>query len=138
MEDAELVLAANAAFYAAFEMLDADAMARAWSETMPVTCIHPNGALLEGRDAVMESWRTIFRSTSSIHFVLDDVRAFVAGDAAWVVLNEVIDARHGEAQISAAARATNVFTKDASGWKLVHHHAEPPVAAPKRATSVLN
>src|SRR5437016_185386 len=136
--DTELVLAANAAFYAAFEMLDAAAMERAWSDAHPVSCIHPSGTLIEGRDTVLESWRAIFRSTTSIHFVLENVRVFIAGDAAWVVLTESIDARHGEAQVSASTRATNVFTREASGWKLVHHHAEPPSSARRQRASPLN
>jgi ketosteroid isomerase-like protein len=136
--DAEMVLAANAAFYAAFEMLDPGAMERAWSASAVVTCVHPGGELLEGREAVMASWRSIFRATTAIHFELVNVRAFVAGDAAWVVLTEVIDARHGDAVMRGATRATNVFARDAGGWKLVHHHAEPPTSAPQRRTSPLN
>lgn len=135
--DLELVLAANAAFYAAFEMLDFDAMARAWSDRAPITCVHPSGTLLEGREAVLASWRGIFRATSQIHFLLDAVRAFVAGDTAWVVLTETIDARHDEAEMRASTRATNVFVREDGAWKLVHHHAEPasaPVARKPRSS----
>ncbi len=130
--DLELVLAANASFYAAFEMLDHDAMGRAWSDSAAISCIHPSGTLLDGRDAVLSSWREIFRATTSIHFVLERVRAFVAGDTAWVVLTETIDARHGEGQVRAAAQATNVFVRETDGWKLVHHHAEPATAPASR------
>ncbi len=138
--DLELVLAANASFYAAFEMLDHDAMSRAWSDAAPISCIHPSGTLLEGRDVVLSSWREIFRATTSIHFVLERVRAFVAGDTAWIVLTETIDARHGEGQVRASAQATNVFVREKDGWKLVHHHAEPASAPASRRprTSTLN
>ena len=137
-EGKEAVLAANAAFYAAFEMLDGAAMARAWSETSAASCIHPGGRLLEGRDAVLASWRDIFRSTTAIHFTLARVRVFVAKDVAWIVLTEQIEARHDEAVVRASAQATNVFVREPDGWKLVHHHAEPAHSSNARPASALN
>jgi ketosteroid isomerase-like protein len=119
------VLAANRAFYDAFESLDPTALARVWSELRPITCIHPGWDVIEGRDAVIESWRRIARSTSEIKLTLDDVRAFVRGDTAWVVLVERIDALSGNERVAATAQATNVFLREAAGWKLVHHHAAP-------------
>jgi ketosteroid isomerase-like protein len=129
----DAVVAANASFYAAFEMLDGPAMARAWSETAPLSCIHPSGRLLEGREAVLASWREIFRATTAIHFTLGRVRVFVAKDVAWVVLTEEIEARHDESVVRAATQATNVFVHEAGGWKLVHHHAEPASSARPQA-----
>lgn len=130
----EAVVAANASFYAAFEMLDTPAMARAWSETAPLSCIHPSGRLLEGRDAVLASWREIFRATTAIHFTLSRVRVFVAKDVAWVVLTEEIEARHDEAVVRASTQATNVFVREEGGWKIVHHHAEPASSSRPHAT----
>jgi ketosteroid isomerase-like protein len=119
------VLAANRAFYDAFESLDATVLARVWSESSPVSCIHPGWDVIEGRDAVIESWRRIARSTSEIKLMLDDVRVFVRGETAWVVLVERIDAKSGDERVSATAQATNVFLRERGAWKLVHHHAAP-------------
>jgi ketosteroid isomerase-like protein len=124
-EDVQRVLEANHAFYAAFELLDMDAMTRAWSSDAPISCIHPRGDLVEGRADVMASWKAIFEATQSIRFDLKRVRAFVAGDAAWVVLFEEIETRHSEAVLRAQTQATNVFVREGGEWKLVHHHAEP-------------
>jgi ketosteroid isomerase-like protein len=124
-EDVERVLEANHAFYAAFEMLSMEAMSRVWSSDAPVSCIHPRGDLVEGRADVLASWKAIFESTRSIHFNLKRVRAFVAGDAAWVVLFEDIETHHGEATLRAQTQATNIFVREGTEWKLVHHHAEP-------------
>jgi ketosteroid isomerase-like protein len=124
-DEARDVLAANTAFYAAFEALDEHAMAKAWSEHAPVSCIHPRGSLLEGRDAVLASWRSIFRATEKIQFALQGVRAFVSGVTAWVVLIETIESRQGGRVVRAATQATNVFVREAGSWKIVHHHAEP-------------
>jgi ketosteroid isomerase-like protein len=121
----EQVMAANQAFYDAFEALDLERMARVWSEEAPLSCIHPAWELIEGRVEVIASWRRIFQSTSAVRFALRDVHVYVAGDTGWVVLIEQIDTRHGEERVAASAQATNVFVREASGWRLVHHHSAP-------------
>ena len=35
------------------------AMEQVWARVAPVTCLHPGWTLLSGREAVLESWRTI-------------------------------------------------------------------------------
>lgn len=127
-EDDESVVAANAAFYEAFEKLDCDAMVRAWAEDAPISCIHPRGDLVSGRDAVLASWRNIFRATDAIRFDLRRVRVFVSRDTAWVVLFERIETRHGERTLRAETQATNVFVRENGAWRMVHHHAEPASA----------
>ena len=127
-QDSGAVLAANESFYAAFEKLDDDAMSLVWAGDAPVSCIHPRGDLIEGREGVLASLQNIFRSTDAIRFDLVRARAFVAGDTAWVVLFERIESRHGERTLRAETQATNVFVREGGAWKLVHHHAEPATA----------
>jgi uncharacterized protein (TIGR02246 family) len=119
------VLAANRAYYDAFEALDFARMARIWSDDAPLSCVHPAWELIEGRDEVLASWRRIFASTSEIRFALRDLHVYVAGDTGWVVLIEQIETRHGEERVAASAQATNVFVREADGWRLVHHHSAP-------------
>ncbi len=119
------VLAANKAFYDAFEALDFDRMAAIWSEAAPLSCIHPAWELIEGRPEVMASFRRVFDSTSSISFALSDVHVYVAGDLGWVVVIEQIETSHGDERVAASTQATNVFAREAGGWRLVHHHAAP-------------
>jgi ketosteroid isomerase-like protein len=118
-------LAANQAYYDAFEALDFERMARVWSEEAPLSCVHPAWELIEGRAEVLASWRRIFASTSSIRFGLRDVHVYVAGETAWVVLIEQIETRHGDERVAASAQATNVFVREPDGWRLVHHHSAP-------------
>jgi len=56
MDDEQAVLAANKAFYDAFEAGDATAMAAVWSIGPHVACTHPGWPALSGRDDVLESW----------------------------------------------------------------------------------
>jgi ketosteroid isomerase-like protein len=136
--DEETVLAANRAFYDAFEKLDMNAMERVWSARAPISCVHPSGGVISGRDAVLSSWREIFQATSSMRFTLRGARVFVANDTAWVVLFEDMQARNGEAVVRATTQATNVFVREDGAWKLVHHHAEPAVASKPKPASPLN
>ena len=132
------VLAANQAFYDAFEALDYDRMAAIWSESAPLSCIHPAWELIEGRPEVMASCKRIFESTSSITFALSDVHVYVAGDTGWVVLIEQIETRHGDERVAASTQATNVFVREAAGWRIVHHHAAPiRLPAEKKPRQVL-
>ncbi|HEY9847631.1 MAG TPA: nuclear transport factor 2 family protein, partial [Candidatus Caenarcaniphilales bacterium] len=55
------VLAANQAFYRAFEKKDITAMSAVWSHGTGSLCIHPGGAALHGWEAIRASWEKIFR-----------------------------------------------------------------------------
>ncbi|NUP11464.1 MAG: nuclear transport factor 2 family protein [Polyangiaceae bacterium] len=137
--DDEAVLASNKAFYTAFEALDAAAMDAVWSSSAPVTCIHPGWAPVTGRDRVLDSWSGIFRGTDRIRFELNDIRTFISGDHAWVILMEEIEAHQAGQLVRAYAITTNIFVREEAGWKMVHHHAGPtPPPSKQPKASVLH
>ncbi|MCH7930375.1 MAG: nuclear transport factor 2 family protein [Proteobacteria bacterium] len=117
MSDSEPVLFANEAFYYAFAGGDAAAMDEVWARDVPVACIHPGWNVLTGRDAVMESWRSILGSDSRPAIRSQDARAVVYGDVAFVTCYENV----GQGYLA----ATNVFVREGGAWKMVHHHAGP-------------
>ncbi len=129
----EEVRAANAAFYAAFEARDLDAMADVWERSERASVTHPGWPRLSGWGRVAGSWDAIFRHTPFIQFVLTDERVDVAGDTAWVTLDEnILQATGGEdgsddrAPLSGArVAATNVFVRDGGYWRMVMHHGSP-------------
>jgi ketosteroid isomerase-like protein len=135
---AAAVLAANQAFYRAFAALDLAAMDAVWAHDGACTCLHPGWPLCAGWAEVRASWATIFSNTASMRFEVVDERVDVQGGMAWVVCVERIHSRApaGEAMVGAVV-ATNVFRREAEGWKVVHHHGSPHVprrtqAPPKR------
>ena len=71
-DGAEEVRVANERFYQAFEQLDVDAMAAAWSHGEHVKCIHPGWPLLCGWPAVRASWQDIFAGTAEMRFTIGD------------------------------------------------------------------
>ncbi len=126
------VAAVNAAFYAAFEAGDLDAMADVWERSERARVTHPGWPTLHGWEKVEGSWRAIFSNTPFIQFVLTDERVLVGEDLAVVTLDENIlqagDAEGATAsQDLSAARvaATNVFARRDGRWRMVHHHGSP-------------
>lgn len=130
--EASAVLAANAEFYAAFEVADLDRMHAVWDDAEDVTCVHPGWQLLRGRGRVMRSWALIFANTPYIQFFLTDVRADVEGDVAVVTCTESILTSVGDDSGDASVAATNVFRRRDGGWRLWVHHGSPVAALAER------
>ena len=120
---------ANAAFYAAFETGDLDAMAELWLDDPEVVCIHPGATPVRGSSAVTRSWALVMANTSYIQFFLTDVEVSLRGDVGTVTCTENVltgDDRHGPDVFGGAkAQATNVFVRAAEGWRLWVRHAAP-------------
>lgn len=122
MSDSETVLFANEAFYRAFADRDLAAMEAVWSHAASVSCLHPGWGPLYGRGDVMASWAGILSSPGSPKIRPHAARAMVHGDTALVVCFEALGA--------AFAIATNVFVREGSLWKMVHHQAGPTSERP--------
>ena len=118
MHERMALLFANEAFYAAFAGRDYPAMDALWARRAPVACIHPGWGVLEGREAVMESWRGILGNTGNAPSVTPrDARAFVLGEAGYVTCFEAFP--------EGFLIATNLFVREEGEWRLVHHQAGP-------------
>lgn len=114
----------EAAFYAAFEAGDLEAMMAVWALHAPVICVHPGGPPLSGRDAIRQSWRQIFRGGADARFSLSDLRATDDERVSVRFVHENI--HHGEGYREVAVvLATNVFVREGDGWKMSAHHASP-------------
>ncbi len=135
MSDADAVLAANAAFYQAFESLDLKRMEEVWLRAPYIKCVHPGWGALVGWGPVMESWERIFAATLGMRFTLSGLEVAVHGDLAWVVLVEGIESRHRDGKLEGHVQATNLFERRDGRWYLGHHHGwsiHGPVAPPEQ------
>jgi hypothetical protein len=94
MDDRAAVLAANAAFYEAFESLNLTRMEAVWLHTAEVKCVHPGWGLLVGWGPVMESWQRIFANTVATRFTLTAIHVEIVRDLAWVVLTENMESQN--------------------------------------------
>jgi hypothetical protein len=115
-DDEAALLAANDKFYAAFSTGDQRAMEAIWSQHHAVACIHPGWGALEGREAVIASWRAIL-DDGGAPVQASDASAYPMGDAGFVVCRESLQ--------GVVLAATNVFVRERGEWKIVHHQASP-------------
>lgn len=120
--------AANAAFYAAFEAADADAMAGVWERSGRATCTHPGTPTAVGWDAVERSWQLILGSGAVPQFIVTEEHIEVVGDVGWVtaVENMIVGGSSG------AGSVVNWFVRsDDDRWLMVGHHGasitRPPI-----------
>lgn len=119
------VRAANDAFYRAFRERDLAAMDALWATQAPVACLHPGMDALIGREQVMGSWRGILAHPDAPKLECSSVHVFVLGDAAYVTCHE------GTPGSRATLVATNVFMREAGGFRMVCHQAGP-LSAPQQ------
>jgi ketosteroid isomerase-like protein len=123
------VEAVNAAFYAAFETADLDAMRDLWLDDEGSVCIHPGALPVRGAGPVNRSWALVMASTTYIQFFLTDLEVSLRDDVATLTCTENVltgDDRHGPDVFGGArALATNVYIRSADGWRLWLRHASP-------------
>lgn len=119
------VLAANEAFYRAFEKKDIEAISVVWSQGTGTLCIHPGRNALRGWKDIRTSWELIFRNTRYIEIETNIITTEVQDNIAYVVLIEKLLQITNGRSIQADSIATNIFERMASKWYLVHHHGSP-------------
>jgi ketosteroid isomerase-like protein len=121
------VLAANAAFYAAFEAGDMDAMSDVWEHSDRAECVHPGWTRLTGWGAISASFFALFQNGQRLQFILTNQRVDVDADSvlAWVSCDENILSE----QVGGTVAALNLFARDGAGaWHLVVHHGSSVAA----------
>lgn len=111
------VLETNRNFYKSIHTQSIKGMNRLWLHSDYVKCIHPNGECLSGYDSIMEHWRTIFSWNQRFDYDLQEERARVFGNVAWVTLKEFINSS------TEPLLTTNVFELHHGHWYMVHHHS---------------
>ena len=119
------ILAANSAFYRAFEKRDIETMSAVWSKGSASVCIHPGRSALVGWEAIADSWAQIFRGTQYLEIDTDIKATEISGDLAYVVLIETVRQVSNRRQVVAKSMATNIFERMGGRWYLIHHHGSP-------------
>lgn len=114
---------AELAFYRAFEARDADAMATIWDEADDILCVHPMSGPLNGREAVLTSWREIFSSDAVMRVSLELVQIYALESLVVHIVIEHLEVLGGKRV--APMLATNIYRQSAQGWRMLSHHASP-------------
>lgn len=119
------VLAANEAFYRAFEKKDMEAMSAIWSQGTGSRCIHPGRSVIRGWKDIRYSWEQIFKNTNYLEIDIKILTIEVRGAISYVIAIEKVLQVSGGRHMKAESIATNIFERMASSWYLVHHHGSP-------------
>ena len=122
MSDTDSLLFANEAFYRAFADKDMDAMADLWSRDHAVSCLHPGWGPLFDRSEVISSWAAILDAPEAPEINCLRPKAQIYGDMGTVICYEQLP--------GGILVATNIFVRDGSVWKMIHHQAGPTNMAP--------
>ena len=125
---------AEEAFYTAFANSNLKAMMEVWLDSDTVTCVHPVGPRISGRDAVRGSWAEIFSNSGGLKFRLGEVSRTQDALLAIHVLHEHITVP-GEPGERPPAVATNIYQLTQGGWHMILHHASPVATPVTRAAT---
>ena len=119
---------ASEQFYAALNRtLDGDSspMEQIWSHGSDVSAMHPFGGRMLGWEEVGASWEQAAQAFSVGQVALDEIAVVpISEDAAYTLGTEHGQARIGEETVGIDWRVTNIYHREADGWKIVHHHTD--------------
>ena len=114
-------------FYAALNRMlngDARALSDIWSHRPFVTAMHPLGGRQLGWTEVRKTWEQIARISSEGKVELKDQLIRVAGEVAYEVGVEHVEAKLGGQKVAVKVRVTNIYQREARAWKITHHHTD--------------
>jgi ketosteroid isomerase-like protein len=118
---------ASAQFYAALDRMlagDATSLADIWSHGAAVTTMHPIGGRQAGWEDVRGSFEQVAQLATGGHAELREQSIQVAGDVAWEVGVEQGHGTIAGERVAIEQRVTNIYRREAGGWKIVHHHTD--------------
>lgn len=118
---------ASEKFYAALNRMgngQKGAMTDVWAHGPTVTAMHPIGGRSTGWEAVRDSFDQVADIAADAKIGIKDQVIQVHGDMAYE-----LGVEHGAFTMAGQPvriehRVTNVYRRDAGGWKVVHHHTD--------------
>jgi ketosteroid isomerase-like protein len=116
--------AAESAFYAAFEACSLDAMMAVWAADDSIACIHPLAAPLNGHAAVAAGWRSMFEAAGQFRMQIETAHEIREARQVIRIVREYLIIGQ-ETEPRPPILASNVYRKEADGWRMVLHHASP-------------
>ena len=108
----------EAAFYAAFQISDLEAMTLIWDDHQAV-CIHPFGERIEGKSAITQSWQMIFAHNVQLRFTLSDPWVFSGDSHAIHLVRENIRVEESDGGKTMVVLATNAYRRADDGWRMI-------------------
>ena len=121
----EEIRAANQRFYDAFNELSIERMDEVWEGSDRAMCVHPGWTPIVGWPTIRESWVRIFDNANLMQFTVRYLNIVAQGEFGYVTCVEAITSVVQGRASNFSTFATNIFARDAAGWKMIAHHASP-------------
>ena len=86
--------------------------------------MHLVGETEVGWDEIRASWENLAKICSNGRVELRDQRICVGEDLAYVTGSEHVNLFIMKDQVQGGLRVSNVFRREGSEWKMVHHHVD--------------
>jgi ketosteroid isomerase-like protein len=86
--------------------------------------MHPSGGRMVGWEEVGASWEQAAQAFSGGVALDDMVVVPITEDAAYTSGTEHGQGRIGDEMVRIEWRMTNIYRREADGWKIVHHHTD--------------
>lgn len=122
------VLAANAQFYAAINAMftgDVRPIEGIWSHADDVTNMGPNGQFDDGWSTVLKDWKSQAALKLGGHVEPVEIHVVAGQDIAVVSDYEQGENTNANGKVQhVKLRATNIFRREGSQWKVVGHHTD--------------
>jgi ketosteroid isomerase-like protein len=99
-------------------------MADVWSRNPEVSAMHPVGGTEIGWGEIRASWENLAKICSNGTVELRDQRISVGEDLAYETGTEHVNVMIAKDQAQADLRVSNVYRREVSEWKMVHHHVD--------------
>jgi len=118
---------ASDAFYAALTRMGngvTGTMTDVWSHGPQVTAMHPIGGRTVGRDAILASFDQVAAVSANAVIGIVDQNLHVLGDMAYELGVETGRLTLAGHEVVIDQRVTNIYRREAGGWKMVHHHSD--------------
>jgi len=125
MEDVEPIVEAELVFLGALETLNVRRIMNSWSESEHSSMIFPGTEMARGLRGIRAAWESVAENTTKLKAVLKPITVSRLGDMGWTFLGGTLVSSHGDETLSVEVYITNIYKREAEGWKLVHHHATP-------------
>jgi ketosteroid isomerase-like protein len=125
MSEHEEVLRANNLFYEALGTRDLRLMGEVWVQDQRAKCVHPGWTMLEGWEAIRQSWESVFDPSDRVLIELSNVSCEVKGDVAWVTCIQRLTYVNRIPMGVSISISTNIFERKGGRWLMVLHHASP-------------
>ncbi len=123
--DQKEVLEVNERFYKALGRRDIKLMDTVWVKDSRSGCVHPGWTMLQGWQAIRQSWENTFDPEDQLDIKLMNVNVEIKDNVAWVTCIQELIYIKRDPVVMNISQSTNIFERSESGWLMVLHHASP-------------